>query len=156
MGQHACFAAVAAGLVGIGGCATMVPADQREPVEIVRTVADGVHAARTEKGVIACRTKEAWASTWNEAIGRDKPPPDVDFDRRMVIVAFLGRRSTGGYAVRIDSVWRAAGAIGVGVKVRKPGPRSLVTQSLTSPCHAVVVPKQSGPVQATWRESDGE
>jgi hypothetical protein len=75
------------------------------------------------------------------------PLPSIDFERNMVIVAALGKRSTGGYAVAIRDVDATSGRVIVSVDVTTPGERCMVTMAESSPFDLVVVPVRSGTVE---------
>ncbi len=66
-------------------------------------------------------------------------PPELRFDRGLVLAVFMGQQPTGGYAVTIRSVRRAADELVVEIDRREPGADEMVTQALTSPYHLVWV-----------------
>lgn len=73
-------------------------------------------------------------------------PPPVDFNKEMVLGLFLGTRTSGGYAVKIDKVvFRpivdttavGGGEIVVYATETEPGPNSMNIMILTSPYHII-------------------
>jgi RNA polymerase sigma factor (sigma-70 family) len=97
----------------------------------------------------AVRTKEEWEKVWKVAEGNVipmPPAPKVDFERQMVLAAFMGRKPTGGHAITITRVVRTDKGLTAYVRETVPGPGDIVTDALTSPYHFVVVPADKGPV----------
>jgi hypothetical protein len=88
------------------------------------------------------RDPDQWSRFWREARGTNPADlPEVDFSREMVIVAAMGRRSTGGYRITIDSIARSEAGDGLRVVVREvsPGAHRMRSQALTAPIAAVRV-----------------
>lgn len=102
---------------------------------------------------LVVRDARTWTRVWNAVHAGVTPAPRVvapDFGEEIAVVAALGQRRTGGYGIRVDSVARhAAGAV-VYVTTTAPGRNCLTTQALTSPVHAVRVPRIEGRV--AWRQ----
>lgn len=125
-----------------------------QPIEAVAEAArSGIQDRRRE----VVRSESEWRQLWSElAAGRIPPPepPAIDFERRMVIVAAMGRRSTGGYAIRIESVRAAADSLYVTVVEVSPGAGCLTTQALTAPVTAVSLERHAGhPVYVERQET---
>jgi hypothetical protein len=93
-------------------------------------------------------TPDEWARAW-EVIGTGRPLPDVNFDTRAVVVAYLGQQSSGGYSIEITSVRRAGTVLAVSVNERRPASGDVTTMALTSPFMAVSIPRP--PAGATVR-----
>ncbi len=103
----------------------------------------------------AVRDAAAWREAWSRLTARAGPPgaaPEVDFAREMVLVAALGQRRSGGYAIRIESVRAEGGELVASVVESSPGPRCGVTMALTAPADAVVVTRTSLPIRWTARQ----
>ena len=97
-----------------------------------------------------------WAGIWDQMQAPVSPPPQlpaIDFDQEMVLVTALGERTTGGYAITIDSLSTGRGILVVYLSKRSPGSRCVVTQALSQPVDVVRAPRQSGPV--VFDESTG-
>lgn len=101
------------------------------------------------------RTQAEWRGLWDELAGRQIPrpePPEIAFDRRMVVVATMGTRPTGGYTIEIEGVHAAEDRVYVEVVEKSPGAGCLTTQALTAPAVAVAVEVRSG--EATFLERE--
>jgi hypothetical protein len=93
--------------------------------------------------------QEEWTALWDRAhanLTHTPPAPAVDFADRIVVVAAMGLRSSGGYAIRIDAVHRDGDDLYVRVHEVSPGARCLVTAALTAPVTAVALPRLGGRV----------
>jgi hypothetical protein len=90
-----------------------------------------------------------WTNVWAQVYsGRQPKPalPPVDFEAERVIVVALGERSSGGYAIRIDSLVAFEQGTVVYVTGRAPGDRCGVTMALTQPAHLVRAPTPLEPL----------
>lgn len=95
------------------------------------------------------RTRADWTDLWAAATEDVEPAreaPTVDFSRRMVLVAAMGRRATDGFAVRIGSVFEDRERLYAIVTETSPGPGCVTTQALTAPMSAISIPLSSKPV----------
>lgn len=113
-----------------------------------------VHTAQTsgiaDRRRLVIRTRNAWESFWSELTGILVPPPDVpaiDFDQRMLVVATMGLRNTGGYSISIAGIFEGDGAIIVRVLESSPGPTCITTQALTAPATAVSLARSDATVE---------
>ena len=96
------------------------------------------------------RDQAAFAELWARMYapyGERPPVPDVDFDREMIVAAALGTRSSGGYAIYLDSATIAGDALVVHVRRVEPGPNCGTTQALTEPVDLARVPRDARPVR---------
>lgn len=116
-----------------------------QPVEGATSILSGV----TDRRRLVIRDSEEWGALWDELqayiVPKSDAPP-VDFDRRMVIAASLGRKPTGGHSIAIESVHRGEGKLFVVVKETSPGLGCLTTQAITAPATAVSVERFDGSV----------
>jgi hypothetical protein len=99
---------------------------------------------RTQDGL-----RTLWAQIHTTPAGdrRSMPnAPEVDFHREMIIVVGLGRRSTGGYGIRIERIEDVGEHLRVIYSSSSPGPNCIVTQSITSPVAMVRLKKSRKPV----------
>ena len=71
--------------------------------QVHNTLASGIRERRR----MVIYTASDWEQFWNEFVAAIVPrpePPVIDFAERMVMVASMGERATGGYAVTIELV----------------------------------------------------
>ena len=111
--------------------------------EIHNTVISGIRDSR--RTVI--RTANEWEEFWNEFTAAIVPTPDlpaIDFEARMVIVAAMGERTTGGYTIAIDDVSEGEDGVTTRVIETSPGASCLLAQVITAPVTAVSVTGQEG------------
>lgn len=91
------------------------------------------------------RGQREWEDLWSRLAANRIPrpaPPPVDFSEEVVVVAAMGTRPSGGYAIRIDSLRYAKDTLWVDVTSLIPGPSCLTTQALTAPVAAVAVERR--------------
>lgn len=122
----------------------------------VRTLARGSQSGIKKAERVTAQTQEEWTALWKRHAGEAAAAdaPKVDWSKEMVLGAFLGSRTTGGYAVQIAGVKEQAGKLVVQVETRSPKPGGFVTQAITSPFHLAAVPKSSLPV--TWSVNEAK
>ncbi|TMQ03815.1 MAG: protease complex subunit PrcB family protein [Deltaproteobacteria bacterium] len=102
---------------------------------------------------LVIRDASTWSMVWLQIVGSHRPIPPVpavDFTTSTVLVAAMGVRPTGGYAIAIDEVELHADAAAIAVDEQSPGPGCVVTASETTPVAVVVVPSFRG--EATFLE----
>jgi hypothetical protein len=85
-------------------------------------------------------TAAEWQRAW-EIIGGGRLLPEVNFDTRSVVLAYQGRRPTGGYSIEITGVKRVGTVLAVSVNERRPASEDITTQALTSPFVAASIPR---------------
>ena len=68
-------------------------------------------------------------------------PPDVDFEAHVVLVAFLGRRSTGGYGMGFGEARVEGGLVRATVIERSPPEGAILTQAITTPYAMATLPR---------------
>ncbi len=103
---------------------------------------------------IVVRDSASWAALWPRIVGTHSPrpnPPAVNFATEMLIVASMGRRSSGGYVVAIDSVQPRNDTLHVAVREQSPGPRCGTTAALSAPVALARVRRSELPVHFTTR-----
>ncbi len=106
------------------------------------TIERGSNSGYTEAKCAAVSDKEAFKALWRRLYSPRSSipdPPELRFDRGLVLGVFMGQQPTGGYAVTISSVRRTTDELIVEIDRRVPGPDEIVTQALTSPYHLVWV-----------------
>lgn len=107
-----------------------------------------------EEERMVVRTRAEWVDLWASATEGLQPTEDapvVDFSRRMVLIAAMGRRATGGFAVRIGSVFEDRERLYAVVSETLPGSGCLTTQAFTAPVSAISTPLSGKPVSFVRR-----
>lgn len=95
---------------------------------------------------------EAWWAEAHDGVAPTPAAPSVDFDRRLVVAAAMGQRSTGGYLIEIADVRREDEELWVTVRETSPADDCVVTQAVTAPAMAVTVPAVAGDVHYVEEE----
>lgn len=135
-------------LVGLLLTVTALAAEKSPGVEVVNEW-KGSDATQETPARIVVEDQTGWEEVWSGMKGNTHPKPErpkVNFDTHTVIAVFMGRRMTGGHAVKITSIEENDKLV-VRVSESGPSPRAMVTMALTSPYHVVVVPKIGRPVE---------
>lgn len=133
------------GLLLVGSIACSSPS---EPVVAFQRIAElatpqsQFHSAMF--GVV--RSDADWESIWHLA-GLTPPVRRVDFTRSIIIVAAVGPKPSGGFAVEITEMRAAEGGLQVVVRVTSPGPECRTPDEPTSPSDAVVVDRLDSDVK---------
>ncbi|MCC6348335.1 MAG: protease complex subunit PrcB family protein [Candidatus Eisenbacteria bacterium] len=130
------------------------------PILVTRITPDApratYHSALHEPLRTACFDEAGFAELWNRAFadrGTVPAPPAVDFAREFVVVAALGERSSGGYAIEISGALLENGAVVVGVLSTSPGKNCPVTLALTQPLDIVRLARPNdGPLPVRFEE----
>lgn len=97
------------------------------------------------------RRPEDWAALWAAVRRRHResppvPPPAVDFQTRMVLVAGMGARSSTGWGIGITEVRRTESGLVATVLRYTPG-RCVVGAGVTEPVHALGIPREDLPIR---------
>ncbi len=103
------------------------------------------------------RSSAEWSGFLTEMGGPDGPPaegPSVDFATESVLVVALGFRSSGGYAVGMEGVYRVGDELLVAALETRPDAGCMTSAALTMPVTAVRVPAHAGPVRFLHRAVD--
>lgn len=105
------------------------------------------------------RGAEDWATLWAVIRQRHRespptPPPAVDFQTRVVLVAGMGPRPSTGYGIGITEVRRTESGIVATVLRYTPGV-CVLGMAVTEPVHAVSIPRADAPVQFIEKVSYG-
>lgn len=135
------------------------PAEPAEPAAwepVVHTVVvdqfySGISARK--RGLI--RTEEEWNGFWQDLYGDQEPippPPGIDFDTYMVVVAAMGTRPTEGHGIEISGVLVSEDGIQVEVIETTPGEACVVNETPTAPVTVITVERRQGAVTFNERE----
>lgn len=120
----------------------------REKLEFT-TVDRGCYSGITSAANYVIYDNETWTNIWNQHMQfmvYPPSPPSVDFSKYTIVAVFMGRASTGGYAITVYDVVDTGSSILVKVEKTQPGPGTIVTQALTQPYHIIQIAKTDKPV----------
>lgn len=122
-----------------------------EPVQVVRLEAYfPVHYSGLDAPArLVVESQAEWALVWQRIWGSHDPVPalpSIDFDRETVLVAAMGTRPTGGYAIRVDAAAAQGERVAVRVVETSPGSRCALTQAFTAPIDIVKLPRTPQPI----------
>jgi hypothetical protein len=140
----------ALGAVCVSACTSAAPPSSEPPAGSVEVTASPVAIDGSYSGLEAplrslVRSESEWRDLWAR-LAADRIPrpeaPEIDFSERVVVVAAMGTRPTGGHAIRIDRVSYAGDTLWVEVTSVAPGPGCVTTQALTAPVAAVSVERR--------------
>lgn len=122
--------------------------ESERPVDVV-SLAQGTYSGVTEERFEVVEGRTTFVRLWREAHSVMVPapePPDIDFSSELVVAVFMGKRTSGGYAIEVTGAYETTDAVRVAVARRAPGPDDLVTMAITSPYHIVALPRRDKPV----------
>ncbi len=112
----------------------------------IRSLKKGAFSGIREAKQEVVKTADAWEKLWKQhatAAGEPEKIPAVDFSKEMVVVATMGTKRTGGYAIEIVGVEAKDKTLKISVKKSSPPPDAMTIQALTAPFHFVAVPKSN-------------
>ena len=112
----------------------------------------------TAKRLEVIRDINTFTEFWSDhAAGRAPQPaqPEVAFGTDMIVAAFMGQRTTDGYAVTVEEVRENNDFIVIEIELETPGDNCAVTQSVTQPHHVIVLPDSDLPVQFSESTVEG-
>lgn len=114
------------------------------------TIGRGYYSGYAEKKFLVIKDPEEWRKIWNVHAGIKLPvpePPEIDFNRKMIIAVFAGEYSTGGYVIRIDSIKKTENKILVNIVMSKPKRDAITIQALSYPYQIAQTEKTDLPVE---------
>lgn len=120
--------------------------------DALRSLGMGQQSGVQKPERVVVRSQPEWEALWKRSApskSQAGAAPKVDWSKEMVLAAFLGSRSTGGYGVQIVEARQVNGKLEVRAEERRPQPGGFVTQAFTAPFHIVAVPKSALPV--VWK-----
>jgi len=139
---------------GTGSASEVPPNAQVVAFDMVQEVTTEISGI-TEKSRRVIVDPAEWTALWDEIQTHvmPKPPvPSIDFGARMVILATMGERTSGGHTISVIEVAEDEGTLYVVVEEATPGVQCMTTDVVTSPAVAVSVPRTSGTVLFVDRE----
>jgi hypothetical protein len=115
------------------------------PAQPMTTIAKGVDSAVESPRQVTARTPAEWAALWQEH-SRERPQPDVDLTRDMVVAVFMGTQPTAGFGIEIVGTRQDHGSLVVEYRETRPGREMMTAQIITTPYHLVAIPRFAGVV----------
>lgn len=115
-----------------------------------RTLAKGSVSGITTSIWEVVKNQAEWEKLWkahSPVVEPESAAPRVDFNREMVVVATMGRRSTAGYEIEITRIKERDSRLVVFVKSTLPPADAILAQQLTSPFHMIAVSKTELPLE---------
>ena len=105
-----------------------------------RTIEKGDQSNIDETKQVLVRTEAEWTKLWQQHAA-DRPRPQVDFSKEMVVGLFMGSRPSAGFSTAVISATAGNGALMVRYSETMPSARAVSAQVLTFPFHLVAIPK---------------
>lgn len=96
----------------------------------------GTQCAIEEPQQVVLKSAAELEAFWEEAFrGIDMSPqvPSVDFDKKWVVGAFLGMRSSGGFSIEVQSVAESDNNLDIGLLTQIPGANCFSTMAIEFP-----------------------
>lgn len=109
----------------------------------------GVHSGISTQRFETIRDPASLQALWKfHRAGLPTAPavPEVDFSKEMLIAAFAGQKSSGGYQLNITGLERRGKQTEVSLSLTQPGPDCIVAEALTQPYVIAKLSKTKGPV----------
>lgn len=103
------------------------------------TIDKGYYCGHTSSAEYVVRDASEWQRLWKQTRNSVPQPavPEIDFSKEMVLGAYLGQKSSGGYGIKISRVQERDNCLEVDVKESAPEPGMITTMALTQPYHLV-------------------
>ncbi|HET9621365.1 MAG TPA: protease complex subunit PrcB family protein [Kofleriaceae bacterium] len=126
---------------GGGTRAVMRPVPGAAAVQLT----SGLHARQR----IIVRDRADWRDVWTRMFhAQAEPPlPEIDFSRTVVVIAAMGDKNTGGYAIHIDDAHLLGSGAVVSITETAPAGGCWVTGGVTAPVAVVALPWFPGKVE---------
>ncbi|HWI18014.1 MAG TPA: protease complex subunit PrcB family protein [Vicinamibacterales bacterium] len=118
---------------------------QAVPDAPFQTVARGTMSQIDTPRQVVVRTAAEWMTLWRQHSPAEVPA--VDFGSRTVVAVFLGSRMSAGFSVEFVRTQEAGGVLTVYWTERRPDRGEISAQVITSPMHAVAIPRFAGEIR---------
>jgi hypothetical protein len=108
----------------------------------------GSHSGVVEPRQVVIKDKASWERLWREHQSGNqpqRPAPEIDFAREMVIFVAMGQQFSGGFAIEIEKVEAARRQLRIAFQRKAPPSGAMVSQALSAPFEIVAVPKSDSP-----------
>lgn len=131
------------GLLLIAGCSGAAKKKAKSGPVDYKMIAEGQHSQADTASVYIIDNASQWAEAWGIAYANIDPmpePPKIDFEKSMVLAAFMGQKNSGGYKIDISGVQLKNDTLDVTVTNHTRAGGTMLPV-LTSPFQFVEVPK---------------
>ena len=138
-------AAAVAFVSGAGVAAWVAGADAWSST-VLKPLEGGAHSGVAERSFRVVGDERTFGTLYASVHAHRMPPPrapDVDFDTHVVLVAFLGSRSTGGHGTGFGAAAMEGGVARVAVVERAPPAGAVLTQAMTTPYAFAALARQN-------------
>lgn len=124
-----------------GGGSNVYPRDEAsEKALSFSTIRKSANSAQKTPATYALYGEDELRTIWEGAFDGESIP-NVDFSKYMVVAAFLGNRSTGGYGIEVTEVKETTDELFITIQETIPGPSCNVSLGDTSPVHIIKLPR---------------
>ena len=100
-------------------------------------LAEGSNAVGSEEAEYKIiKNSSSLLNVWNRAYGNQlsvPPLPNVDFDKETIVAIFMGQKSTGGYALRLENIQIDENELFLDLQQIVPGEGAITTQAFSHP-----------------------
>ena len=110
----------------------------------IRRLEKGSQSGVVEPRQVVIKDKASWERLWREHQSGDqpqRPAPEIDFAREIVIFVAMGQQSSGGFTIEIVNVEASQRGFRILFQRKGPPPDAMITQALTAPFEIVAIPK---------------
>jgi hypothetical protein len=122
-----------------------------------RTIARGYQSGLDGDELQIARNEDEWRAMWKHHTSNVLPrpePPEVDFDRDMVVCVLTGYKPTTGYGITVVRVIPKGDGLYVEAVGTTPEFGAILPQVVSHPFHMIAVPRRDG-VVTTRTETHG-
>lgn len=110
----------------------------------IRRLEKGSQSGVVELRQAVIKDKASWERLWREHQSGNqpqRPAPEIDFAREIVIFVAMGQQSSGGFAIEIVKVAANPRQLRILFQRQGPPPDAMTIQALTAPFEIVAIPK---------------
>lgn len=112
-------------------------------------VAENSFSPVETRSFIVVANQQELNQIWSEIHVHTHPvpsAPEVDFSTEMAIFIFSGQKTSLGYSLDVEQVWKEDGKLVVGIRESMPGPNDIVAAVMTNPYIGIKLEKSDLPV----------
>lgn len=110
----------------------------------IRRLEKGSQSGVVEPRQVVIKDTASWERLWREHQSGNqpqRPAPEIDFAREIVIFVAMGQQSSGGFTIEIVNVEASQLGFRILFQRKGPPPDAMTTQALTAPFEIVAIPK---------------